>query len=182
MSKSKKPMRVPVYSVLVRKNAYTLTATAVMLHEFKVLAIIFGIGNIYSAPGVPIQVDGKVKMPEASGVANISENERARLDRKYGYESVEKVYGNEIDEKVNAVISEEMSIADKLFPYVEPKKAEAAPVVDIAAAEEMAAMKAQMAEMQKMMEAMTAANAPADAPADKPADAPADKAAGKSNK
>lgn len=184
MSKSEKPNRVPVYSVLVRKNAHTLTAVTVMLHEFKVLAFVFGVGNIYSAPGVPIQVDGQVKMPEPSGVAVISDDERKRLERMYGYEPVDKVYGNEMDGKVGELIAKEMPIADDLFPYVAPEKAEAvAPVADAATAEKLAAVEKQLADMMAKMEAMEAAAAiPADPPADTPAADTAGKAAAKSNK
>lgn len=80
---------VPIYTVLVRRDAHTTTPATIPEYELPLLQEIFGIENVHNAEGKRIDEQGI-----GSSVGQYeSGDEYERFCAKYGVELVEGVFG-----------------------------------------------------------------------------------------
>lgn len=81
---------VPLYSILVRRDAHTTTPVTVPEYELPILQAVFGVENVHNAEGKRVDEKGPGK---AIGQFRPSDNEYERFCAKYGTEQVEQVFG-----------------------------------------------------------------------------------------
>jgi hypothetical protein len=91
--------KVPVYTVLIRRDAHTTTPTTVPEHEVAVLQTLFGKENVQNLDGKPVGGESGVGLDKPVGEWTPSKNEFERLAKKYGGNDagliVEQVFGKE---------------------------------------------------------------------------------------
>ncbi|MBC2768566.1 hypothetical protein [Pusillimonas minor] len=91
-----KAMKAKLFSVLVRRDAHTITPTIVTEHEIPILKTIFGEECIQTPEGKLI-TDDYLKSAEPAGQTDVADTEFDRLTSKYGGNEdgvfVEQVYG-----------------------------------------------------------------------------------------
>ena len=83
---------VPLYSILVRRDAHTTTPVTVPEYELPILQAVFGVENVHNAEGKRVDEKGPGK---AIGQFRPSDNEYERFCAKYGVERVEQVFGKD---------------------------------------------------------------------------------------
>lgn len=81
---------VPLYSILIRRDAHTTTPVTIPEYELPILQDIFGAENVHNAEGRRVDEKGPGK---AIGQFRASDDEYERFCAKYGAERVEQVYG-----------------------------------------------------------------------------------------
>lgn len=81
---------VPLYSILVRRDAHTTTPVTVPEYELPLLQEIFGVENVHNAEGKRIDEKG---LGKSTGQFKASGDEYGRFCAKYGVELVEQVFG-----------------------------------------------------------------------------------------
>lgn len=81
---------VPLYSILIRRDAHTTTPVTIPEYEVPVLQDIFGAENVHNAEGK--RVDEAGCGPQA-GTFDARGDEYDRLCAKYGVERMEQVFG-----------------------------------------------------------------------------------------
>lgn len=79
-----------VYTVRVRRDANTITPISVPEYEIPILQEMFGEENVQTAAGLSIEEHG---LGEPTGEIADPQDEVQRLERKYGPEMIEGVYG-----------------------------------------------------------------------------------------
>jgi hypothetical protein len=101
-------MTVPIYSVLVRRDAHTTTPVTIPVYEVPILQIIFGEENIQNAIGRPLVGDVQLTEADAVGTYEPPNDEFERLARKYGGDEgglyVEQAHGKKAAKGLAAAI------------------------------------------------------------------------------
>ena len=93
---------VPLYSILIRRDAHTTTPVTIPEYELPILQDIFGAENVHDAEGRRVDEKGPGK---AIGQFRPSDDEYERFCAKYGAERVEQVFGKskaDLNKQVNA--------------------------------------------------------------------------------
>lgn len=81
---------VPIYTVLVRRDAHTTTPATIPEYELPILQEIFGVENVHNAEGKRVDEQG---IGAQAGLYEPSGDEYERFCAKYGVELVEGVFG-----------------------------------------------------------------------------------------
>ena len=118
---------IPIYQVLVRRDANTITPSMVPEYEFALLQELFGAENVQNVDRRRVDEDG-AGTPVGTFVA--SEDEYDRCSAKYGADVVEQIYGKKsaktlqkaVDEIVKA--GEEKAISEAKALALAAKKAQ----------------------------------------------------------
>lgn len=96
---------VPIYTVLVRRDAHTTTPATIPEYELPLLQEIFGKENVHNAEGKRIDEQG---IGSSVGQYEPSGDEYERFCAKYGVELVEGVFG-----KSKAELTKQVAEASK---------------------------------------------------------------------
>ena len=96
---------VPIYTVLVRRDAHTTTPATIPEYELPILQEIFGVENVHNAEGKRIDEQG---IGSPVGQYEPSGDEYERFCAKYGVELVEGVFG-----KSKAALTKQVADAGK---------------------------------------------------------------------
>ena len=81
---------VPLYSILIRRDAHTTTPVTIPEYELPILQDIFGTENVHNAEGRRVDEKGPGK---AIGQFRASDDEYERFCAKYGAARIEQVFG-----------------------------------------------------------------------------------------
>lgn len=107
---------VPIYNVLIRRDAHTITPVTVPLYEVPILQTIFGKENVQNMDGKPLN-ENKLSDADIAGDYQPTDNESARLASKYGGNEkglyVEAVYGPAASGRLDEVVERAAKPAEK---------------------------------------------------------------------
>ena len=107
---------VPIYTVLVRRDAHTTTPATIPEYELPLMQEIFGKENVHNAEGKRVDEQG---IGSSVGQYEPSDDEYERFCAKYGVELVEGVFGKSKTELTKQVAEASKKPKTKTEPAAE---------------------------------------------------------------
>ncbi len=110
---------IPLYQILIRRDANTITPVTVPEYEVPLLQELFGTENVHNSER--IRVD-EVGPGSPIGSIKASDDEYERCSAKYGVELVEQVFGKKSSQTLQKAVIEATQATQKKPKPTETKK------------------------------------------------------------